>query len=96
MPAWNGTISVTGLCGNSEASATAAVEVARLVKPASASGTILRDSMRMRFLPTTAPAVRCRCSQGKAQRLTLRMHVSLDCMILPPEQKPGTHVKATQ
>jgi hypothetical protein len=31
---------------------------------------------------------------GKAQRLTLRMHVSVDCMIQPPEQKPGTRVKA--
>ena len=51
MPAWNGTISVTGLLGNSEAwAATAAAEIARLVKPASASGTILRDTMRMRFL----------------------------------------------
>ena len=35
-----------------------------------------------------------RLSQGKAQRLTLRMHVSVDCMILPPEQKLGTRVKA--
>jgi hypothetical protein len=31
---------------------------------------------------------------GEAQQLTLRMRVSVDCMILPPEQKPGTRVKA--
>jgi hypothetical protein len=41
------------LFGNSEAWPMAAVQVARLVKPASASGTILHANMRMRSLPTT-------------------------------------------
>src|SRR4051794_6092504 len=40
-----------------------------------------------------APAVRCGCSQGKAPRLTLHMHVSVDYMIRPPDQKLRTRVK---
>jgi len=49
----------------------------------------------MRFSPyDRALAVLSGPPQGEAQRPNLRMHLSVDCMILPPEQKAGARVKA--
>src|SRR5215475_8930018 len=94
MPAWNGTISVTGLFGYSEASPVATVEIARPVKPASASGIILRDNIRMRVLPTMrSDRLRRLFAKESAAAHPCAYNMSV-VPILPPEQKPGTHVKA--
>jgi hypothetical protein len=82
------------LFGKSEAWDTATVEVARLVKPASATVTILLDNMRMRFSPYDALRPSDAAIRSGKRRLALRVRVSVDCMIRPPEQKPGTRVKA--